>query len=283
MHRQKRNAFTLIELLVVIAIIAILAAILFPVFAQAREKARQTSCLSNMRQLGTALLAYTIDYDEYMPVAFPKIAPVNGGNSTDMPWDMQVQPYIKNVQIFTCPSDSQGRAASSAVPWFDGSYKTKRLSRSYAYVGRVATKQWINTGKSPNTRDSNTGMSDWGKSPTIISAITSPAETLAVTEIWSPNQGTLSDSMVGGSWGSFFTDCDTSKLAGRTFPSTAPIDNFPGPCASTFTTRKPMLGHTNQCNYIFCDGHAKVQRWAQIRGNDFYPFKLDKPTVVTSP
>src|SRR5436305_5631477 len=101
------EGFTLIELLVVIAIIAILAAILFPVFAPAREKARQTSCLSNMRQLGTALLAYTIDYDEYMPVAFPNVAPVNGGNSRDMPWDLQINPYVKNVQIFTCPSDSQ--------------------------------------------------------------------------------------------------------------------------------------------------------------------------------
>ena len=67
MNRTRVSAFTLIELLVVIAIIAILAAILFPVFAQAREKARQTSCLSNMKQLGTATMMYVQDYDERMP------------------------------------------------------------------------------------------------------------------------------------------------------------------------------------------------------------------------
>src|SRR6266849_5928803 len=104
MHR--RSAFTLIELLVVIAIIAILAAILFPVFAQAREKARQTSCLSNMKQTAIALISYSTDYDETMPLAFPNVPPINGGNSRDMPWDSLLQPYVKSVQVFTCPSDS---------------------------------------------------------------------------------------------------------------------------------------------------------------------------------
>jgi prepilin-type processing-associated H-X9-DG protein len=126
-------------------------------------------------------------------------------------------------------------------------------------------------------------MSDWGVNPTFISVITSPAQTIGVVEMWSPNQGTVSDSMIGGSWGSLFTDCDTSKLAGRLFPSTAAIDNFPGVCNATYTSRRPMPGHFNQCNYIFCDGHAKAQTWAQIRGNDFYLFKLNKPTTNFSP
>ncbi len=107
-------AFTLIELLVVIAIIAILAAILFPVFAQAREKARQTSCLSNLKQIGTAVLMYTQDYDEILPQTGwqgPCTNPLNAGQASDIYWSgtyafpLATSPYIKNWQIFSCPSD----------------------------------------------------------------------------------------------------------------------------------------------------------------------------------
>jgi len=105
---SKFRGFTLIELLVVIAIIAILAAILFPVFAQARAKARQTACLSNMKQLGTGLTMYAQDYDETLPITDyigNGLAPLAGwrdpraGDS----WASGLYPYVKNLQIYICP------------------------------------------------------------------------------------------------------------------------------------------------------------------------------------
>ena len=98
-----RKAFTLIELLVVIAIIAILAAILFPVFARAREKARATSCLSNLSQLGLVVGMYAQDYEEAMP---PAITSNATGSYTV--WHL-MQPYIRNTQIYVCPSDSNSQ------------------------------------------------------------------------------------------------------------------------------------------------------------------------------
>ncbi len=106
-----RRGFTLIELLVVIAIIAILAAILFPVFAKAREKARQTSCLSNLKQIGLGELMYAQDYDEMLvyhylgPIAGTVTYP-GGAASSGLMWYFNIYPYVKNIQIFSCPSDS---------------------------------------------------------------------------------------------------------------------------------------------------------------------------------
>jgi prepilin-type N-terminal cleavage/methylation domain-containing protein/prepilin-type processing-associated H-X9-DG protein len=103
----RAHAFTLIELLVVIAIIAILAAILFPVFAQAREKARQTSCVSNLKQLSLGMLMYAQDYDETLPQwqwdHQYSAGSLNKNNGTTLWWNA-IYPYVKNVQVFACPS-----------------------------------------------------------------------------------------------------------------------------------------------------------------------------------
>jgi len=102
---MRRRGFTLIELLVVIAIIAILAAILFPVFAKAREKARQTSCLSNVRQLATGVLSYCQDYDEVYPPAGYNAQHVFPDGGVDwVKWPFLTQPYIKSYALFLCPS-----------------------------------------------------------------------------------------------------------------------------------------------------------------------------------
>lgn len=104
-HLCKRNkAFTLIELLVVIAIISILAAILFPVFARARENARRTSCLSNMKQIGLGVMQYVQDYDEHYPMY--RVTRLSSETSANpYGWADAVQPYVKSTQIFQCPSE----------------------------------------------------------------------------------------------------------------------------------------------------------------------------------
>lgn len=122
---RKKHAFTLIELLVVIAIIAILAAILFPVFAQAREKARQITCVSNCKQIGLAWIQYTQDYDETVPIAYkwnysfgPLTAKYNTtgiGGAVGIPTGIpaEIQPYTKSWNVFICPDDPAQTAAEA--------------------------------------------------------------------------------------------------------------------------------------------------------------------------
>jgi len=119
---MNRRGFTLIELLVVIAIIAILAAILFPVFARAREKARQTSCLANVKQIGLGMLMYAQDYDESMP----RGSAVTWNPTSPNSHMMGIMPYVKNIQIFSCPSlpNAYGLTNNFVVPgqYYPASY-----------------------------------------------------------------------------------------------------------------------------------------------------------------
>ncbi|GBC93466.1 hypothetical protein HRbin15_01957 [bacterium HR15] len=126
-HSMRHTGFTLIELLVVIAIIAILAAILFPVFAQARESARLTQCASNMRQLGLALIGYATDYDDGLPLrretilVEPNPDPCHERYQENLcrNWKHIVLPYVKSADIFFCPTNPLSRSLddASANPW----------------------------------------------------------------------------------------------------------------------------------------------------------------------
>jgi prepilin-type N-terminal cleavage/methylation domain-containing protein/prepilin-type processing-associated H-X9-DG protein len=113
---SRKRAFTLIELLVVIAIIAILAAILFPVFARARENARRASCQSNLKQIGLGILQYLQDYDEKFPLKdgnYPAVTDAGFG------WAGSIQPYVKSVQLFQCPSETNPPPVQGTSP-YDG-------------------------------------------------------------------------------------------------------------------------------------------------------------------
>ena len=111
---QKKKGFTLIELLVVIAIIAILAAILFPAFARARENARRASCQSNMKQMGLGLVQYLQDNDEQYP-SNPNATVGTGAQLIG--WPAAISPYVKSYQLFQCPSDSGSPAAANSTDY----------------------------------------------------------------------------------------------------------------------------------------------------------------------
>ncbi|MEO6906526.1 MAG: DUF1559 domain-containing protein [Abditibacteriaceae bacterium] len=134
-QKRKRFGFTLIELLVVIAIIAILAAILFPVFARARESARRASCLSNLKQLGLGLLQYSQDYDERLPCGSqPYPSPFIW---TGIGWGGQIFPYVKSTQIYKCPDDvstpttpgdvTVSYAYNEAIPYYNANNPSDSL------------------------------------------------------------------------------------------------------------------------------------------------------------
>src|SRR5437016_6241142 len=172
MRRTARKGFTLIELLVVIAIIAILAAILFPVFAQAREKARQTSCLSNTKQMGLAFQMYAQDYDETW--AFTTFYDVFKSDNTPTggdPWVTTTQPYIKNWQVLVCPSDSEKagmtKLNSNAGSGGYDSFFVKRFGRVPANVAE-ASQLW------PLSYAANIYLG-WSQGANTLAAINQPA------------------------------------------------------------------------------------------------------------
>lgn len=133
-----RKGFTLIELLVVIAIIAILAAILFPVFAKAREKARQTSCLSNLKQIGLGCMMYCQDYDDVMPATVMWKPDYSWGLS----WPGALLPYVKNDQLFVCPSAPKTAEWCDDTHTYDTSWSATGWASpplvSYIFNGNVA-------------------------------------------------------------------------------------------------------------------------------------------------
>jgi prepilin-type N-terminal cleavage/methylation domain-containing protein/prepilin-type processing-associated H-X9-DG protein len=233
-----RRGFTLIELLVVIAIIAILAAILFPVFARAREKARQTSCMSNVKQLALGLMMYSQDYDEkwpFMTYADCFDTSSNTWKPGAFPWTQTVQPYVKSTQIGVCPSDSQ-RACMAKIGGSSGNYDEIFI----AVFGRA-----------PATADEASRMWPWSYATNINlgpvygnatqAAISHPAQCLLLGDY---GRGAYTYSVFYMSFG-YGTNTgynpDRWEAGGR---------------------------HNEGRNYAFCDGHAKwLKDLSGIKGN----------------
>ncbi len=133
--KNKPQGFTLIELLVVIAIIAILAAILFPVFGRARENARRSSCQSNLKQIGLGMMQYTQDYDERFPFA----REFDGGPSFN--WGQAIHPYIKSTQVFACPSNTSNTELMGNQD-FSPTAPGPRIPNSYAMNFQIGERSW---------------------------------------------------------------------------------------------------------------------------------------------
>lgn len=237
----KAHGFTLIELLVVIAIIAILASILFPVFAQAREKARQTSCLSNFKQMGTGIMMYIQDYDEtFMPVHTPAYGVWD--YKVAKAWPQLVNPYVKNWQIHRCPSDPNATetilsdgAKIQEEKEFNWAQRTD-LGYAFSYL-------------SPFKQDSSFA-------PKSLAAVGSPAATLMLADsIWDKNGTTPAG---GGNW---FIEAPCYRGSDSYYW-------FGGWQIDTPTDWLQFGGiyprHTQNANVAFVDGHAKAMRIGDI-------------------
>jgi len=262
--QRRTGAFTLIELLVVIAIIAILAAILFPVFAQAREKARGISCLSNTKQLSLGIMMYTQDYDETYPIGFISNGSW-GGQNTNFAWDDVVEPYLKSLQVLVCPDDQGGPFQGSANTW--KGWGISYASNGYYDENYCCSPNW-NSGFILDGPMGYGGQGWLDGGANNIAAMTQPAATILIAEKF--NKDCLMDNP---GWGNASTAGIDSVIAGPILDNTGwgnnlEPDGFSGtlPDGGTRNPTAPYPNgangavsayHTQRSNFAFCDGHSK--------------------------
>jgi prepilin-type N-terminal cleavage/methylation domain-containing protein/prepilin-type processing-associated H-X9-DG protein len=265
MKRKKSNGFTLIELLVVIAIIAILAAILFPVFAQARESARTASCLSNVKQISLGIMMYVQDYDEkFCPSRYSTKGPAfdtpdtpwNNTKNEHTDWAHLIYPYVKNTQIFHCPSAADGQQLDPGNVNSDTTGAT-----TYAVNNRL-TGRW--------------GQGEWqGHDMIKLAAMSFPATTIMVVENSSQGSGGSENNEKNG-WG--WDDGHQRLLNGSNVANATDTGDDNADIITNYANYNnlcntgnqldeaqwaggsgvaPLRRHKNGANYGFGDGHAK--------------------------
>jgi prepilin-type N-terminal cleavage/methylation domain-containing protein/prepilin-type processing-associated H-X9-DG protein len=231
-----RRGFTLIELLVVIAIIAILAAILFPVFAQARESARQTTCLSNIKQIALANNMYLQDSDEvFVPVggSIEQPWPATGrltanGLKPFNGWSMNLLPYIKSRDLFQCPSMDKTFSGRGDCAAFNG----QRMTNHYAYNYFLGADDTYPFGDYYRVPDGTVF-----ESPISLAAVSQPANVISHF-----HSGSVPP--YGATWGCVYV--------------TIELPDF-------YNKIRPRLRHKDGDNLAFADGHAK---WFQMKEQD---------------
>ena len=241
-RRADKSAFTLIELLVVIAIIAILAAILFPVFAQAREKARQTSCLSNEKQMALGVMQYTQDYDE----AYPRIdTDKNGvhpdGRTRSFTWKEAIFPYVKNGMA---DANTLSSHVSGGI-WVCPSQPFGNMDYTYGANNTVMRKLWNDNGAY--------AMFD----PQTLAGVVSPADAVMISELGaSENLGSSGGDLTTDWWahgGMQWPPVWEGPTSGAQYDGDVRKGNSDWPSAYF-----PRFRHTGVANVVYADGHVKA-------------------------
>lgn len=234
--------FTLIELLVVIAVIAIIAAILFPVFAKVREKARQATCASNLKQIGLAVAQYAQDYDETYPLAYYDTLPTH----MDATWRGLTFPYTKSVAVYSCPSNPYGMGVSNTA----GDDAQFHVS--------------------------------YGANETVMATPTSPHRSVSVAAVDSPTQVFLVGESDSAAWELHYLPQAAAPMLPQWVndPLSDPTCSQCHLPAAVGTHAELFVGHSGFGNWLFADGHVKALKPSQTCQN-FNIWDLDANAVCS--
>jgi len=255
---MKIKAFTLIELLVVIAIIAILTAILFPVFAKVREKARQTSCASNLKQIGLALIQYNQDYDELLAPCYYN-TPASDPDPRSISWMSMIYPYTKSLQVFSCPSATATHPGPLQI---NPNHPGELMGSSTDYAINAA---YFDAGGAMGPA----ALPSTGERSTTDADVVNPSQTVWVVD----DINSAGDAYFFFGWDDGFHEPQVVN----------------GPKGNRMLVRQPAgpsyggieERHTGRVNTLWCDGHVKTTSLDYLMAPTQAPHPLGKLRYFT--